>query len=345
MKRLSIYQYASQEMKALIKVLLSLSEETIAFSKPTDACWEDELISSLLLCGKGLHIEQLPLPERRANVWLSRLAIPFNLETAATSVLYKRLKSFTHELIDFCYSETRNFRQVSPDWLRRHPYALPVVNHVVGVFSKQELSKLIGHVSDTRISKPASQRIADLLGKVTADQIPKRPLVRERIRSTTEGIVRDLVGRLLLEEFVAYSLDKAGVAYKREDEYEALSGVVYDFRADFVVPDETEPRAFLEVRKSSSRHASLYAKDKMFSAINWKGRHQRCLGILVIDGPWTASVVEVMSKVFDYVVPIGAVATVCAKIRNYIEGDETVLQWLIHFKITRHRGASRPSGD
>ncbi|MHC5615341.1 MAG: hypothetical protein ACYTXA_31335 [Nostoc sp.] len=56
----------------------------------------------------------------------------------------------------------------------------------------------------------------------------------------------------------------------RESEYKTLRGVIYDFRADFVIPDAQNPLAFIEVRKSSSRHASLYAKDKMFFAINWK---------------------------------------------------------------------------
>jgi len=61
---------------------------------------------------------------------------------------------------------------------------------------------------------------------------------------------------------VATALETAKVPFKREADYSALSGVVYDFRSDFVVPEAERPRAFIEVRKSSSRHASLYAKDK-----------------------------------------------------------------------------------
>ena len=157
------------------------------------------------------------------------------------------------------------------------------------------------------------------------------------MRATTEGIVRDLVGRILLEEFVATALQNAGVPFRRESEYEALAGVVYDFRADFVVPDERNPLAFLEVRKSSARHASLYAKDKMFSAINWKGRHLHCLGILIVDGPWTESSLDVMSHVFDYVVPIRSASDVAKAVRRYFDGDRTVLRWLIHFSIEAHQ--------
>lgn len=160
--------------------------------------------------------------------------------------------------------------------------------------------------------------------------------MRERIRATVEGIVRDLVGRLLLEEFVASALTRQKLLFKREEEYVSLEGVLYDFRADFVVPNETNPMAFLEVRKSSSRHASLYAKDKMFSAINWKGKHPKCLGVLVVDGPWTEITLTIMSQIFDYVVPINQVSEVAEKIRAYIDGDISVLQWLVHFSILKH---------
>ena len=100
-----------------------------------------------------------------------------------------------------------------------------------------------------------------------------------------------------------------------------------------MIPNVSEPKAFIEVRKSSARHASLYAKDKMFSAINWKGKHKECLGIIVVDGPWTVSSLEVMSRVFDYVVPIEKSQEVARKVRQYLDGDNSVLRWLIQFSI------------
>jgi hypothetical protein len=215
--------------------------------------------------------------------------------------------------------------------------------HVAGAFSKQSLKKLVGSsASDNGISKPASIRIADLLRTAAAIAIPPRSVIRERIKGTVEGIVRDLVGRLLLEEFVATALSRHNVPFKREESYQSMEGVVYDFRADFVVPDQVNPMAFLEVRKSSSRHASLYAKDKMFSAINWKGRHPKCLAVLVTDGPWTSATLIILSRVFDYVVPIGQVDEVTKKISDYLGGDESVLQWLIQFKILRNVAGRAP---
>lgn len=331
----TIYQYATKEMRKLIQYLLSLSDTTAGFTSLPAAVWQDEINSGLLLCGKGLHIDHLPQPGARPNVWLSRSAIPFSLELAATGILYNRLREFTTKLIDDCYASTDNFTKLDAAWVHKNPNALPIITHVTGTFSKQALTKLVGPVSGTRVSKPAAKRIAAIFSDLQTGQIPTPNQIQERIKTTTEGIVRDLVGRLLLEEFVAVALRNADVPFKREDEYKSLAGVVYDFRSDFVVPHEDEPRAFLEVRKSSSRHASLYAKDKMFSAINWKGRHPKCLGILIVDGPWTGASLAIMSNVFDYVIPISNAPEIAGKVRSYLDGDESVLQWLIHFSIER----------
>jgi len=323
-------------MKTIVDHLLRLSNESHGFVSPKDAHLADDNSAALLLCGKGLHIDELPPPAGRKKAWLSRSALPFDLERAATGVIYSHLRVFVDELIEYAFDQTDAFQKATPEWIYENPQILPVITHVAGTFSKQELSRVVGHISDAGISKPAGKRLAKLLSSLRRSQVPKPDQVRERMKATTEGIVRDLVGRILLEEFVASALRRSRVPFRREGDYEALSGVVYDFRADFVVPEEDHPKAFVEVRKSSTRHASLYAKDKMFSAINWKGRHQDCLGILVVDGPWTGSSLEVMTKVFDYVVPISRISQVTEKIRDYLEGDKSVLRWLVHFRIDPH---------
>ena len=90
---------------------------------------------------------------------------------------------------------------------------------------------------------------------------------------------------------------------------------------------------YIEVRKSSSRHASLYAKDKMFSAINWKGKNKKLLAVLVVDGDWTGETLRVMANVFDYVVPIGRSVELAETVKSYLNGDESKLRWLIEFRI------------
>jgi hypothetical protein len=188
-------------------------------------------------------------------------------------------------------------------------------------------------VSDNAILGKSAERIAELLRERVDSSSVNKGEILQRLESTLEGILRDLVGRVLLESIVDSALKSRGIKFKREDEYEVLTGVVYDFRADFVVPDEKSPIAFIEVRKSSSRHASLYAKDKMFSAINWKGKHKQMLGILIVDGEWTAGTLRVMANVFDYVVPISRIAQLTETLAEYIAGDTTKLKWLVQFRI------------
>jgi hypothetical protein len=127
---------------------------------------------------------------------------------------------------------------------------------------------------------------------------------------------------------------KLAFPIKRESEYNHIEGVVYSFRADFVIPNDKSPKAFVEVRKSSTRHASLYAKDKMFSAINWKGKNKDLLAVLVVDGPWTAETLKVMTKIFDYVIPLSSVSEAAEAISAYLTGDRSRLRWLIHFAVT-----------
>ncbi len=54
-----------------------------------------------------------------------------------------------------------------------------------------------------------------------------------------------------------------------------------------VVPDENEAEAFIEVKGSSSRNASLYSKDKIFLAINSKGMNKDIRTTLIADAEWT----------------------------------------------------------
>jgi hypothetical protein len=74
-------------------------------------------------------------------------------------------------------------------------------------------------------------------------------------------------------------------------------------------------------------------KDKMFSAINWKGKTTDLLAVLVTDGEWTRQTLHVMAKVFDYVVPIGRIDELAQCIEAYLDGDRSRLKWFIDFRI------------
>jgi hypothetical protein len=233
----------------------------------------------------------------------------------------------------FLENQTRNFTDFSPTFIKQNPYLLPLFQHLAGIFSKAALKELVGSVSDNNISRPAAERLSKLLRERVDPSVVNKGEILKRLESTLEGIVRDLIGRVLFESIVDRALRDQGLLFQREDEYDSLKGVVYDFRADFVLPSAEKPRAFIEVRKSSARHASLYAKDKMFSAINWKGKNPKLLAVLVVDGPWTGETLRVLANVFDYVVPISRVPELAETLDAYLKGDMSKLKWLIDFRI------------
>jgi hypothetical protein len=335
----TLYQHATAEMKRIIASMIQLSVLTKNFLVPPDSCWENNEWTEILLNGKGYALHEIPIKKsERSHAWIARSSIAFSIERAATGLLYQNIQPFINKLVSDAFLATQDFKKVQAGWINENPQYLPVLMHAIGAFSKRDLQKMIGTgtASDTGISKPVSARLAEIASKVNGNTIPNKQQITERIKSTTEGIVRDLVGRLLLEDFVAEALKREKVPFLREDEYEHITGVVYDFRADFVIPDPSAPKAFIEVRKSSSGHASLYAKDKMFSAINWKGKHKDCLAIVITEGSWTTTTLEIMSHVFDYVIPVERAPEAAKKIRQYLDGDKGVLRWLIQFNIAKN---------
>ena len=329
----SLYQIASAEIRRCIDSYLELA----AVSKGlTDLC-PDHMSSTrtrvIVMAGFGIG-EDHWTSERIFDEWQRRQAQQFDLETGITAGVYSSLRAVCAELFDEFSRATLGFTSFDDHYLVENPHMLPVVQHVSGVFSKARLKQLVGSVSDSKISRPAAGRIARLLNERVQSRTVVRNEVLTRLESTLEGIVRDLVGRVLLESIVEAALQRHGLAYVREKDYESLAGVVYDFRADFVLPNAEEPMVFIEVRKSSSRHASLYAKDKMFSAINWKGKSSRLLGVLVVDGEWTRETLRVMSNVFDYVVPISRVDELAVNVKSYVSGDYSKLRWIVDFAVS-----------
>jgi hypothetical protein len=331
----TLYELAGEEMQRLIAIYLRLLEETngLASVAASDVAGVDE--RRIILAGLGA-LEDAEAVDGAfvAQEVQRRSAVPFDVESGITTGVYRVLRERVSRQIESLADETDGFRRIDAGYVEAHPHLLPMFMRIGGVFSKAELKKIVGSASDQRVGKVAATKLSELVSRQVGSAQALTPgEVLRGMEATLEGIVRDLVGRLLLESLVENALKAKGLTYKRESEYEALVGVVYDFRADFVLPDETHPEVFIEVRKSSSRHASLYAKDKMFSAINWKGRHPGLMGVLVTDGEWTGATLRVLPTVFDYVVPITQLPMLADILRAYIDGDKTKLKWLINFSI------------
>ena len=328
----TLYQLADAEIRSCIADYLALVADTKGFASVSEDAIGTPQKAVILLAGINAPREDCA-PETVVREWERRRAVPFDVEAGITAGVYVNIRGAGVLYLEEVKAGTEGFRNWSPDFIRMNPHTLPLLQHLSGVFSKAALKKQVGSVSDNSISRPAALRLAALLESRVIPEDVREGEILQRLEATLEGIVRDLVGRVMLESIVESALKMANVPYKREDEYSQLPGVIYDHRADFIVPDEKLPKAFIEVRKSSSRHASLYAKDKMFSAINWKGMHQDILAILVVDGEWTSETLKVMAGVFDYVVPLRHVNDLAFTIGEYLAGDKTKLRWLIDFRI------------
>jgi hypothetical protein len=331
----TLYKIAKEAMKEYVQIYLELSKVSSGFANiqlEQIQSFEQKLI---LLNGIDSSLDP---EEATANEVLQELlrmqAIPFDVESAITKGVYIKLRSQIENLLNELDSFTKGFEEFDADYIQANPYMLPILQRLANITSKAALKKQIGSVSDNAISKTAAKKLADILNERKPGQTMGRQQILQSIEPTLEGIVRDLVGRILLESIVAEALDNANVPYKLESQYKYIEGVLYNFRADFVIPDEVSPKAFIEVRKSSSRHASLYAKDKMFSAINWKGKNKDLLAVIVVDGEWTSETLKVMTKVFDYVVPLNRSPDVATAIYEYINGDRSKLKWQINFTIS-----------
>ena len=328
----TLYQLADAEIRVCISDYLELAEQTDGLTAIEAVQINTDRKAIIMLAGLNASIENLD-PDAVVAEWARRRAIPFDVETGITNGVYNSIRGAGVDYLAEVKEASSGYTQWSSDYIKSNPHTLPILQHLSGIFSKAALKKQVGSVSDTYISGPASIRLATLLKERVSPESVREGEILKRLESTLEGIVRDLVGRVMLESIVESALLSENVPFKREEEYASLSGVLYDFRADFVVPNEIQPLAFIEVRKSSSRHASLYAKDKMFSAINWKGKHPELLAILVVDGEWTAETLRIMANVFDYVVPLNHVNELAKTISEYVNGDKTKLKWLISFEV------------
>lgn len=330
----TLYTLADQIMRQYIQVFLDLSRRSQSFSRLQVEHVQTNKQKTLILGGiDSTLLAESATPEQVLAERERLMAVGFDVEMAVTRGVYLELRSRVSEMAQELDAATNGFLQFSPSYISQNPHFLPILQRLANVSSKAELKRRIGSVSDNAVSVRAAEKLADLLNQRQPGRTLSRAQLLQSAEPTLEGIVRDLVGRVLLESIVANALDDANISYLRENEYSSLSGVVYDFRADFVIPNEKEPLAFIEVRKSSTRHASLYAKDKMFSAINWKGKRQSLLAILVVDGPWTAQTLRVMGRVFDYIIRIDQVSEAANVISAYIDGDKSKLKWLIDFSI------------
>jgi len=335
----TLYEYATEVMLVSIDKYLDVVKKTSNFTAFPPESLNDADARDMILAGKSLLVLDYS-PEECARELERVSSIKFDIEKGVSYYVYKHARKHIQSLIEKAKEVSENFSCVSPNTIHTHPYLLPIWIAALAIGSKSNFKAIFGSADDHYISQPAAQRVSNYANDFFKEHTISVVEITERVERTLEGIVRDLVGRVLFESIVENALVKAEVPFMSESEYDGIEGVVYKFRADFVIPDNNNPLAFIEVRKSSSRHASLYAKDKMFGSINWKGKHENLLGIIVTEGAWTNETLATMSKVFDYVVPLSDVETLAKNIKKYLEGDNSILKWIIHFSIDENPNAN-----
>lgn len=328
----TLYEFSTEKMNESIQHYFKIVELTKNFTEFSTEIFEDPNTCRMVLAGKSQEYQGMT-PEQCMDAMSRVHAIKFDIEKGISAYVYEHSREYISELITKASEISTKFTHVDADNIKDNSYLLPIWQAALNISSKSNLKSIFGSVSDKSISRPSAEKITTYAN----DYFEKNPInilqIKDRTERTLEGIVRDLVGRLLYEAVVKDALESEGVPFKEENEYSGIEGVVYKFRADFVIPDEKNPLAFIEVRKSSSRHASLYAKDKMFSAINWKGKYKDMLGIVVAEGEWTNESLTTMSKVFDYVVPVSKSKELAENINKYLKGDKSILKWIINFEI------------
>lgn len=328
----SLYQIADHEIRLCISEYLALAAASNGFASVSIEMIDTHRKAVILLAGIGASLEDTS-PGNAVREWEKRTDNSLDIEKAITEGVYTNIRAAGTRYLEEVKIGTQNYRRWTSEFIQDNPHTLPILQHLSGTFSKAALKRTVGAVSDNHISRPAADRLAKLLEERVSPEEVRDGEILQRLEATLEGIVRDLIGRVMLESIVEGALREAKIPFRREDDYVTLPGVVYDHRADFIIPNESAPKAFIEVRKSSSRHASLYAKDKMFSAINWKGLYPEILAILVVDGEWTSQTLQTMAGVFDYVVPLRNVNDLAEVINEYLSGNTSKLKWVIDFTI------------
>jgi hypothetical protein len=218
---LTLYKVADTEIRKAITAYLKLVKATNGLANVSLADLKDERARTILLA--GLAVRGVMSAGEALEEWRRRQAIPFDLETAIAAGVYKHIRSTGVRFLDILKTQTGSFTEFSPSFIKRNPYLLPLFQHLAGIFSKAALKEVVGSVSDNAISGPAAERLSKLLQERVDPRMVNKGEVLKRLKSTLEGIVRDLIGRVLFESIVDRALTDQGLLFQREEEYESLN--------------------------------------------------------------------------------------------------------------------------
>ncbi|HEY9800223.1 MAG TPA: hypothetical protein V6D25_07680 [Leptolyngbyaceae cyanobacterium] len=203
----TFYKVATDAMEEYIEIYLALSKQSDGFPNIQNL----DLVSrkSRLVVINGLSLELNPntsTPEDIKREAERRLAITLDTESAITAGVYEKMHLFAGSLVDQLFEETDELRSLSSQYISANPGLLPFFQQLAGLRSKSELKREVGNASDNNISSVVAQRILERIVRNLQTRAFSKERLLQAVEPTLEGIVRDLVGKVLLENIVADAL-------------------------------------------------------------------------------------------------------------------------------------------
>lgn len=306
-------------MRTVSACLQSLFLATAGFTEASEDDFTCPERGPILLAGKRLAC----LGSASANrvAWKTS-GNDFEHAVAAGQVVAGKLRIRAAEIVDFVFKETAQMTNVTPDWIMAHPYALPVFVNATGTVSKKKFKShfKLTNATDRNIGRTDATRIAD---GIQPDMVIAPREIVAGMESLIEGIVRDQIGKVVNEAFIQQALDRLDVPYVRDEGgSNQIEGLVSASRADIAVPHNNNPKVFIEVRKSTANHASLYASSLMFSALDRRGKHPDSLAIMLYDGAWSGATKALMENAFHYVFHVLESDRAAEIVKRHLSGEE-----------------------
>ena len=298
--------------------LIKLFELTNGFNSPSLEHFENPIFSIMLMAGRGL--DQHSTPKKNYTAYMASSGV-FKHHFATTEVTKDYLMSCASRILDYTFSETENLKKINADWVTKNPFCLPVLINAVTDISKREFAKKhkTTKANDIKIGATDANRfIKSLEGK----EIRSKSDILASIAKTVEGIVRNLVGKIVNESFVDVALSKLDIPYVRDNGTKApIKGYWKSSQADFAIPNNESPKAYIEVRGCTASHASVYAGNLSFTCLNRRIKHPGCLSILIYDNEWTSATLRELAEQFDYVINVQESYRAAEIIKRHLSGE------------------------
>jgi hypothetical protein len=129
----TLYQVADAEIRKCVAVYLRLSRLTSALADVRPQHLPDQRSIVILLAGLGIRSFNLSAAEA-VEEWRRRRAVPFDVETAVTTEVYRHIRELGTQFLDRVEKETTGFTHFTPEFIQANSHLLPLLQHLGGVF-------------------------------------------------------------------------------------------------------------------------------------------------------------------------------------------------------------------